>query len=225
MGITNAMLLGRGVDCDLFHPARRSIELRQRWGAAEEDLVLLHAGPLTAGRNFTLLQRSWQYAQQQPPSIGRLHMVVAGEGPQQERLQQHMPGALFTGTLTGSELATAYASADILMFPCLTDSFAHVVTEAMASGLAVVAFDTAHQPIRDRYGGCLAPPGDEQQFLRNLGWLLKDREGLRGIRIHARHRACQLDWGTVLQRFEGYLQRYCAGPERTAHSQPMRAMK
>ena len=80
--------------------------------------------------------------------------------------------------------------------------------------LAVVAYDTAaaHQHIRDRYSGCLAAPGNEEQFRANLSWLLSDREGLRGVRMHARHRACQLDWSAVQRRFEGYLQRHCATP-------------
>lgn len=212
MGITNPSLLGRGVDCDLFHPAHRATHLRQRWGAEDGDIVLLHVGRLAAEKNLQLLQRSWQHARQHCPPGVRVRMVVVGDGPQRVNLQQAMPGAVFTGTLTGAELAAAYASADMFLFPSLTDTFGNVVTEAMASGLAVVAFDTAaaHQHIRDRYSGCLAPPGDAQQFLQNLDWLLRDMEGLRGVRMHARHRACQLDWPSVVRRFEGYLQRHCA---------------
>lgn len=211
MGITNPMLLGRGVDCELFHPAHRDAQLRKRWGAEDGDIVLLHVGRLAAKKNLQLLQRSWQHAQQKCPPGRRVHLVVVGDGPQRENLQQEMPGVAFTGTLTGAALSAAYASADIFLLPSLTDTFGYVVTEAMASGLAVVAFDTAaaHQYIGDRYSGCLAPPGDEQQFLQNMGWLLKDREGLRGVRMHARHRACQLDWSAVIRRFEGYLQHHC----------------
>lgn len=214
MGINNSMLLGRGVDCELFHPAHRDPQLRQRWGVAENDIVLLHVGRLAAEKNLQLLQRSWQYAQQHGPKGSRVHMVVVGDGPLRKNLQQELPGALFTGTLTGTALAAAYASADVFLFPSLTDTFGNVVIEAMASGLAIVAFDTAaaHQHIRDRYSGCLAALADEQQFLQNLSWLLKDKEALRGVRMHARHRACQLDWSAVLQRFAGYLNHHCTAP-------------
>lgn len=214
MGITNSMLLGRGVDCELFHPAHRDPQLRQRWGAGEGDIVLLHVGRLAAEKNLQLLRHCWQYAQQHSPKGARVHMVVVGDGPQKKILQQELPNAIFTGTLTGTTLAAAYASADVFLFPSLTDTFGNVVIEAMASGLAVAAFDTAaaHQHIRDRHSGCLAALADEQQFLQNLGWLLKDKEALRGVRMHARHRACQLDWSAVLQRFEGYLKRHCTTP-------------
>ena len=214
MGITNPALLGRGVDCELFHPSHRDSRLRQQWGVGERDLVLLHVGRLAAEKNLQLLQSSWQHARTHCPPGTRLRMVVVGDGPQQEQLQQAMPDALFTGSLTGAELATTYASADIFLFPSLTETFGNVVTEAMASGLAVVAYDmaAAHQHIRDRYSGCLAVPGNEAQFRANLGWLLNDREGMRGVRMHARHRACQLDWAAVGRRFEGYLQRHCAAP-------------
>ena len=222
MGITNSMLLGRGVDCEHFHPAYRDPQLRQRWGAEEGDIVLLHVGRLAAEKNLQLLQRSWQHARQHSPKGTRVHMVVVGDGPQREMLQQGLPDAIFTGTLTGDDLAAAYASADVFLFPSLTDTFGNVVTEAMASGLAVVAFDTAaaHQHIRDRYSGCLAAPADEQQFLQNLEWLFKDKEGLRGVRMHARHRACQLDWSAVLRRFEGYLNRHCATPVQVQAAVP-----
>ncbi len=215
MGIINPALLGRGVDCSLFHPTHRSTQLRQRWGADEGDMVMLHVGRLAAEKNLGLLQKSWQYAQQKSPSGVRVRMVVVGDGPQYKQLQQAMPEAIFTGTLTGMALSEAYASADIFLFPSLTDTFGNVVTEAMASGLAVVAFDTAaaHQHIRDRYSGCLASPGDEKQFLENIDWLFKDREGLRSVRMHARHRACQLDWPAVVRRFAGYLQRHGAATE------------
>lgn len=207
MGITNARLLGRGVDCETFHPGFRDAQLRRRWGARDDDIVLLHVGRLATEKNLPLLQRSWQHAQQHHLGDTRVRMVVVGDGPQREMLQQQLPDAVFTGMLTGADLATAYASADVFLYPSLTDTFGNVVIEAMAAGLAVVAFDTAaaHQHIRDRYSGCLAVPGNETQFLENLVWLLEDGERRRSMRLHARHRACQLDWPAVLRRFEGYL--------------------
>ena len=214
LGINNLMLLGRGVDCELFHPARRDTELRRLWGAGNNDIVLLHVGRLAAEKNLQLLQQCWQSLRENPPAGVRLHMVVVGDGPLRQSLEKDMPDARFTGALSGTELAAAYASADVFVFPSLTETFGNVVTEAMASGLAVNAFDTAaaHQHIRDRYSGCLAPPAHEELFLDNLRWLVSDAEGRRGVRMHARHRACQLGWPSVLQRFEGYLQRSCSPP-------------
>src|SRR5690606_11042130 len=78
MGINNLMLLGRGVDCDLFHPRRRDPALRAHWGAGKDDLVLLHVGRLTAEKNLALLERSREAMSN---STVRLRLVVVGDGP------------------------------------------------------------------------------------------------------------------------------------------------
>lgn len=207
-GMQNLALLGRGVDCERFHPGHRNSALRASWQVADTDLVLLHVGRLAAEKNLGLLVQAWQRLQQnQVPNSPRLRLVIVGDGPSRADLQRQLPDAVFTGALVGEPLTQAYASADLFVFPSVTETFGNVVTEAMASGLAVCAFDlaAAHQHIRDRFSGCLAAEGHEGLFLENLDWLIKDAEGRRSIRMHARHRASQLGWGDVVQRFEGYL--------------------
>ena len=207
LGVNNLSLLGRGVDCSRFHPAHRSKDLRNAWGAADNDLVMLHVGRLSPEKNLTLLAEAWEQVSAQNTSGRKLHLVIVGDGPSRAELQRRLPNAVFTGALTGEPLAAAYASGDVFVFPSLTETFGNVVTEAMASGLAVCAFDTAaaHQHIQDRYSGSLAPVAHERVFIENLQWLTEDREGRRSIRLHARHRACQLDWSSIVQRFERYL--------------------
>lgn len=207
-GMHNLALLGRGVDCERFHPAHRDQVLRASWQVGADDLVLLHVGRLAAEKNLALLVQAWHRLQRaQRPGAQRLRLVIVGDGPSRAELQRQLPDALFTGTLKGPPLARAYASADLFVFPSITETFGNVVTEAMASGLAVCAFDlaAAHQHIRDRFSGCLATEGHESLFIENLDWLIRDAEGRRSIRLHARHRACQLGWSEVVQRFEGYL--------------------
>jgi glycosyltransferase involved in cell wall biosynthesis len=69
-----------------------------------------------------------------------LHLVLVGGGPEQERLRERVgEAATFLGWLEGAELAAAYASADIFLFPSRTDTFGQVILEAHASGLPVVA--------------------------------------------------------------------------------------
>lgn len=209
-GMPNLALLGRGVDCERFHPAHRDPVLRQHWQVAEQDLVLLHVGRLAAEKNLALLVQAWQHLRSLPLGASpRLRLVIVGDGPLRRPLQEQLPDAIFTGALTGLPLARAYASADLFLFPSVTETFGNVVTEAMASGLAVCAFDlaAAHQHIRDRFSGCLAAEGHERLFMDNLEWLIKDAEGRRSIRLHARHRACQLGWDKVIGRFESYLLR------------------
>lgn len=212
-GLDNLVLLGRGVDCEHYHPGHRSRLLRQQWRAGDRDLVLLHVGRLAAEKNLPQLVRAWQDIRRITEDPQRLRLVIVGDGPMRAELQRQLPEATFTGWLSGAELAQAYASADIFVFPSVVETFGNVVTEAMASGLAVNAFDSAaaHQHIRDRFSGCIAPVGDSRRFVSNLQWLIEDAEGRRGVRIHARHRACQLGWGPVIDRFEGYLSRAASG--------------
>lgn len=221
-GLENLVLLGRGVDCERFHPSHRSASLRQQWQADENDLVLLHVGRLAPEKNLLLLTQAWKDALETTKHPKRLRLVIVGDGPMRAELQKQLPDALFTGWLNGAELASAYASADIFVFPSIVETFGNVVTEAMASGLAINAFDSAaaHQHIRDRFSGCLAPIGDAKQFASNLVWLIDDIEGRRSVRIHARHRACQLGWGPVIDRFEGYLSRAASGPAKVKRATP-----
>ncbi len=217
LGIKRLALLGRGVDSTRFHPAHRDEMLRTQWDAAEGDVVLLYVGHLTAEKNLGLIAESWkQLRHRYRCAQSRIRLVVVGDGPLRKHLEQHLADATFTGALTGHALARVYASADIFVFPSLGETFGSAVTEAMASGLAVNAFDmaAAHQHLTDRYSGCLASVGDQSQFIENLRWLIEDQEGRRGIRLHARHRACQLGWGTVNDRFEGFLLQAAARCER-----------
>jgi len=66
--------------------------------------------------------------------------VVVGDGPARLDLERRYPAARFLGALTGEALARAYASADVFVFPSLTDTFGIVLLEALASGLPVAAF-------------------------------------------------------------------------------------
>ncbi|MCO6062775.1 glycosyltransferase, partial [Pseudomonas sp. MOB-449] len=73
----------------------------------------------------------------------RLKLVIVGDGPQRALIQRALPDAIFCGVQRGEELARHYASGDLFLFPSLSETFGNVVLEALASGLAVVAFDQA----------------------------------------------------------------------------------
>ena len=105
----NLQLLSRGVDSQLFHPAKRCAALRARWGLGDNDVAILHVGRLAAEKNLMLLSKSFQALQQQHPQR-RLKLIMVGDGPQRATLQQHLPDAVFCGLQRGEELATHYAS-------------------------------------------------------------------------------------------------------------------
>ncbi|HVB22326.1 MAG TPA: glycosyltransferase family 1 protein [Ktedonobacteraceae bacterium] len=138
-GFANLRIWPRGVDTALFRPERRSQYLRQRWLGERElsanKTVLLYVGRVSWEKNLRLLVQSYRSMDHR-----HCHLVIVGDGPAYGELQQELAGlpVTFTGYLSGEELATTYASADIFAFPSRTETFGQVVLEAMASALPVV---------------------------------------------------------------------------------------
>jgi glycosyltransferase involved in cell wall biosynthesis/predicted metal-dependent phosphoesterase TrpH len=123
----------RGVDL-----ARFDSELRQP-GLYPGEVNVLYAGRLTNEKGVELLAQAFLAAHARD---GRLHLVLAGGGPEEEALRERLGRhATFLGWLSGQDLARAYASADAFLFASRTDTFGQVILEAQASGLPVVAVD------------------------------------------------------------------------------------
>jgi glycosyltransferase involved in cell wall biosynthesis/predicted metal-dependent phosphoesterase TrpH len=149
----------RGVDTSRFDPALR--EDSPAIGA-EHTIDVLYAGRITREKGAELLADTFLAAHRRDP---RLRLVLAGGGPEQERLRQRVgEHATFLGWLEGTELAKAYACADIFLFPSSTDTFGQVILEAQASGLPVLAV-AAGGPltlVQDRVTGLLGEADAEQ---------------------------------------------------------------
>jgi glycosyltransferase involved in cell wall biosynthesis len=122
-GFANIMRWGRGVDAAIFHPRAISVLDLPR-------PIHLYVGRVSVEKNL--------------PAFLDLNLpgskVIVGHGPALEDLRRRYPGVLFTGKKEGVELAEFYASADLFVFPSLTDTFGIVLLEAMASGLPVAAY-------------------------------------------------------------------------------------
>ncbi|MEX5351086.1 glycosyltransferase family 1 protein [Pseudomonas juntendi] len=209
-GFERLGLMARGVDAYLFNAARRSQALRQAWGLGPDDIAVIHVGRLAAEKNLGLLQPCMDALHKAYPQR-RMRLVVVGDGPQRERLEQSLPDAVFCGAQRGEALAEHYASGDLFLFPSLTETFGNVVLEALASGLAVVAYDeaAAAQHIRHGHSGSLAMPGDQAGFIDAACWLLEEDETLRRVRLNARQHASRQGWPTIIEQFEGYLAGAC----------------
>ncbi len=204
----------RGVDTDRFDPA-----LRGRL-ALPGELNVLYAGRLTREKGVDLLAEAFLDAHSRD---SRLHLVLAGGGPEQERLRARVgeEHATFLGWLQGVELARAYASADIFLFPSATDTFGQVILEAQASGVPVVAV-AAGGPlslIEDRVSGLLCKPAPDalaECVLELAGSPLLRRRlaavALSGVRART--------WEAAMERLaEGY-RRVVAAPRSASDTTP-----
>ena len=206
-------VVGRGVDAERFSPVWRDPWLRRSWDVRPQDPVLLHVGRLAPEKNVSLALQTFEQLRVLHPGV---RMVVVGDGPQRRALERAHPLARFVGVQIGEPLARHYASADVFLFPSLTDTFGNVTLEALASGLAVVAFDTAAaaQHIEDGISGCLVPlpppsaaasaaaPAQAQAFLAAAQRALALAHPNSPMRLQALRAARRADWDSVLRSFE-----------------------
>ena len=201
-GFGELVVIGRGVDTALFSPQRRRADLRASWGAGADDPVALVVGRLAPEKGVPLALRAYR-AMKEAQAGAKL--VVVGEGPERRRLEADAPEAVFTGLLHGEELAAHYASADVFLFPSLTETFGNVVLEAMASGLAVVAYDDAGaaQHVESGGSGWLAPCADEGAFVDGAVRLGRSAELRRRLGAAARRAVLPLSWENIGQALSG----------------------
>lgn len=136
-GINNLEVWSRGVSLEAFHPSKQSEELRRKMGG-DGKILLLYVGRLAPEKNIDVLLAALHSVNYQVKD--KIHLALVGDGPAKEQLQAKAPeNVTFFGYLQGDELAQAYASADIFVFPSVTETLGNVVLEAMASGLPVIA--------------------------------------------------------------------------------------
>lgn len=200
-GYTNLQVLARGVDRQLFDPARRSEALRQEWQVAPEQLAVLVVSRLAPEKNLHLALRAFQAIREVRPDA---RLILVGDGPARKSLSQSWPQAHFAGMRSGEDLASHYASGDLFLFPSLTETFGNVTLEAMSSGLPVVAYRSAAaaEVIEDGHSGLLAEPGREQDFIAAARRLAADSALRHRLGRAARERVEPIDWECIHDRLE-----------------------
>jgi len=206
-GFQNLRIWPRGVDTALFHPERRSQELRASWLTGRERpneiTVLLYVGRISWEKNLHLLTHAYRAMDRE-----HCHLVIVGDGPALKEVQQDVDDlpVTFTGYLKGEQLASAYASADIFAFPSTSETFGQVVLEAMASGLPVVGVlsegvcDLVHN---EQTGLMLDMQGlseDEQVhgYLTHLQRLIHSAPVRHAMGQAALLEACQRSWSEAM---------------------------
>jgi glycosyltransferase involved in cell wall biosynthesis len=204
LGFRNLAVVGRGVDTRRFSPAHRSEALRASWGLGPRDLAVLHVGRIAPEKNVAALFAAYEALRARTPDA---RLVVVGDGPALAGLRARYPGAVFAGERRGAELAAHYASGDLFLFPSLSETWGNVTVEAMASGLAVVAFGyaAAAENIASGENGVLVPYGDDGAFARAATRLAADAAQVRALGMRARRHAESLSWERVVRALESRL--------------------
>ena len=213
-GFKGMTILSRGVDTRQFSPQRRSVALRRDWNAAPDDPVVLHVGRMAAEKNYPLLFRAYHAMREANP---RCRFVLAGEGPLKASLMRQHPECIFAGFFSRSEIGRYYASADVYLHASLTETFGNVLTEAMASGLAVAGFDyaAARQFVRHDQNGLSVPVGGDDDLIRAAVRLATDAPLRLRLRAQARAAVEAQSWEKVIADFEANLLREAGQPGPT----------
>ena len=204
-------LMPRGVDAELFHPAKRLRDPEDR------DHVLGFVGRLSIEKNVTLLAR----VQEELEAMGHksFRFLIVGHGGEEGWLREQMPRAEITGVLKGEELSRAYANMDLFVFPSHTDTFGNVVLEALASGVpAIVTPDGGPRTIvRD---GVTGRTVDDDDFAAAVAGVLGDPVTHAEMRVKAREFALTMSWDSV---FEGVYAAYatCGGADARGRLAPL----
>jgi glycosyltransferase involved in cell wall biosynthesis len=203
-GYENVEVVARGVDTGLFHPKRRSNALRQEWGVGPDDLVVNYVGRLAPEKNLSLVIETFDAIRARRPDA---RLVMVGDGPERAGWMSRRPDLILPGAKTGEALAEHYASGDIFLFPSLTETYGNVTMEAMASGLAVVAYDyaAAEAHIQQDENGVKATLGDKAAFIREASALACEPARIRRLGQAAVQTTAQLSWQSIYDRFETLL--------------------
>ena len=193
-------ILPRGLDTELFHPGRRDSAFFEKFGASNGELRLLYVGRISREKDLDLLADAYRRLRKEGLPV---RLFVVGHGPYSEALAKSLPDAFFTGYLRGTELATAYASADIFVFPSTTDTFGNVILEAQASGLPVVVSDSGgpKELVAHKANGLITRSHNVEDFTDAIRALVTDQTLRERMANSARDSVTDRSWPRAFAKF------------------------
>ncbi|HKP95175.1 MAG TPA: glycosyltransferase [Fibrobacteria bacterium] len=212
MGVSPARIykLPRGVDFRNFHPDRAGNGAWRRLGLPEDGIKLLYVGRISKEKNLDLVADAFPALSEKVPGLS---LTIVGDGPYREGLQAKLAGRAevrFTGVVRGEDLSGLFASADMLVFPSLTDTFGNSVVEALASGIPCITSDQGgpREIIVDGECGLVfdhAVPGDLERKILSLA---EDPERLGAFKARARQRAELFTYDRSARAFWDFYRRF-----------------
>ena len=186
----------RGINLELFNPKKRDMEWRRSVGFKDDDIVVTFVSRLVWEKELATYIKSVRALQKKNPKIRAL---VVGDGPARKEAEDNFPSGHFTGFATGEDLAKAYASSDVFLFPSHTETFGNVTLEAMASGLPCLVADAigSKSLVKDGENGKWAGKKDLKDFTKKLEWIVEDPERMKQMGRKSRELAMDYRWDDI----------------------------
>ena len=194
-------ILPRGLDTTLFSPERRDPAFWKKFGETNGAIRLLYVGRISKEKDLDVLAQAYRQLRDEGLPI---QLYLVGDGPYLQTLNSTLlPDAVFTGYLRGKELATAYASADVFVFPSTTDTFGNVVIEAQASGVPVIVSDTGgpKELVDQNVNGVVTKSHDVEDLARAIRDLVTDQNKRDQMSRQARQAVVDRSWPTAFRKF------------------------
>src|ERR1700680_1957918 len=191
----------RGLDTELFNPARRDPAFWEKYGVATNGEVrLLYVGRISREKDLDVLATAYRSLREEGLSV---QLFIVGHGPYSQTLSETLPDAVFTGYLKGKELAAAYASADIFVFPSTTDTSGNVIIKAHASGVPVIVSDSGgpKELVEDNTNGLITKSHDVEDFSRAIRVRWVDPALRKQMGDHARQSVVDRSWPNAFRKF------------------------
>jgi len=206
-GIKRTALWQRGVDTNSFKPEYRNQNMRTKLLGSYPDTgsLLIYVGRLSAEKQIERIKPVLE-------NIPDASLALVGDGPYRNQLEKIFENTKtnFVGYLAGEELASAYASGDIFLFPSSTETLGLVLLEAMAAGCPVIGANKGGIPdiINDGINGCLYDPDQEDNGEKSLidatKKILRDSSKKEKMRIAARTEAEKWDWNQATLQLKNF---------------------
>jgi glycosyltransferase involved in cell wall biosynthesis len=205
-GIERVDLWQKGVDTETFHPSLASSQTREHLSQNHpESPLLLYVGRLSAEKEIERIKPILE-------AIPDARLALVGDGPHRQALEKYFANTntYFVGYLTGTDLGSAFASADAFIFPSRTETLGLVLLEAMAAGCPVVAARSGGIPdiVTDGVNGYLfEPEADDQGAIAATMRLLEQQQERETIRQNARLEAERWGWAAATRQLQSFYQK------------------
>jgi glycosyltransferase involved in cell wall biosynthesis len=215
-GFHNLALWPRAVDTELFRPGLKSDEMRQELSGGRPNApLLLYVGRLAAEKEIDQIRPVLR-------AIPDATLALVGDGPAREKLQKHFEGtrARFVGYMRGERLASAFASADALVFPSRTETLGLVLLEAMAAGCPVIAARAGGitDIVTDGVNGCLFDPNDPAGLTSATRRMLDSAALREELHRNARQEAERWSWAASTEALRAFYRAVLDGRPIAAES-------